>query len=165
MIETNQDIRELAEQSIELEKKSSQVVQWYPHSQYDGYHPGKASVRGPFGRWLLIEGGENDGKLGYGIADLYDDAKYCAHSMNYAALISKEYLKHASLMQEKDKEIERLNKILKSAEYWITEAKGILMRADGTEEKIIERYSKQPPLGICILEAHKAVSGDAGEKK
>lgn len=41
----------------EIANKSTRVVGWYPHSQYDGYHLGKASVRGPFGRWLLVEGG------------------------------------------------------------------------------------------------------------
>ena len=43
----------------ELYEKSTRVVSWYAHSQYDGYHPGKASVRGPYGRWMLIEGGSN----------------------------------------------------------------------------------------------------------
>lgn len=73
---TNDELRELA-------AKSTRVVGWYPHSQYDGYHPGKASVRGPYGRWLLVEGGENKpGELGHGVADLYDDAKFAAAAMN-----------------------------------------------------------------------------------
>jgi hypothetical protein len=67
----------------ELAAKSTRVQGWYAHSQYDGYHPGKASVRGPFGRWLLVEGGENKpGELGQGVADLYDDAKFAAAAMN-----------------------------------------------------------------------------------
>ncbi len=67
----------------ELAAKSTRVVGWYAHSQHDGYHPGKAAVRGPFGRWMLIEGGENrPGEMGEGVADLYDDAKFAAAAMN-----------------------------------------------------------------------------------
>ena len=67
----------------EIAANSTRVVAWYPHSQYDGYHPGKASIRGPFGRWMLIEGGENEpGKLGSGVADLTNDAIFGAEAMN-----------------------------------------------------------------------------------
>lgn len=69
-----------------LAEASTRVVGWYPHSQYDGYHPGKASVRGPFGRWLLVEGGDNGMrdpvKYPTPVADLYDDAKFAAAAMN-----------------------------------------------------------------------------------
>lgn len=68
----------------ELANASTRVVGWYPHSQYDGYHPGRASVRGPFGRWFLVEGanGEVEGSPIYPVADLYDDAKFAAAAMN-----------------------------------------------------------------------------------
>jgi hypothetical protein len=69
-----------------LAKNSTEVVAWYPHSKGDGYHPGRSCVRGPFGRWMLIEGGDN----GMGdpvryptpVADLDDDAKFAAAAMN-----------------------------------------------------------------------------------
>lgn len=70
----------------ELYEKSTRVVSWYAHSQYDGYHPGKASVRGPYGRWMLIEGGSNgmgdEKKYPTPVADLYDDAQYTAAALN-----------------------------------------------------------------------------------
>lgn len=93
----------------ELKEKSTQVVRWYPHSQYDGYHPGKASVRGPFGRWMLIEGGEHGlgeygtgkAKLGEGVADLYDDAKFAAAAMNSLPTL-------LNMIETKDKTIQDL---------------------------------------------------------
>lgn len=73
------ELRKLAEASTE-------VVSWYPHSQYDGYHVGKASVRGPFGRWFLVSGGDNGMgdtiKYPTPVADLFDDAKFAAAAMN-----------------------------------------------------------------------------------
>lgn len=81
-MKTTKDLRAFLS---ELERKSSRVNGWYAHNQYDSYHPGRASVRGPFGRWLLVEGGENKpGELGVGIADLYDDAKFAAAIMSNA---------------------------------------------------------------------------------
>jgi hypothetical protein len=78
----------------EAEAKSTRVVAWYPHSQYEGDHIGKASVRGPFGRWFLVKGGDN----GMGdpvnhptpVADLFDDAKYAAIAMNSIPLLLSE---------------------------------------------------------------------------
>lgn len=70
----------------ELAERSTRVVAWYPHSKHDGYHPGKASVRGPFGRWLLVEGGSNglndEGNHPTPVADLDDDANFAAAAMN-----------------------------------------------------------------------------------
>lgn len=69
-----------------VEKASTRVVKWYPHSQSDGYHLGKASVRGPFGRWFLVEGGSNGMgdpiKSPTPVSDLFDDAKFAAAAMN-----------------------------------------------------------------------------------
>lgn len=69
-----------------LAEASTNVVAWYPHSQYDGYHPGQAAVRGPFGRWFLVSGGDNGMndpvKYPTPVADLYDDAKFAAAAMN-----------------------------------------------------------------------------------
>lgn len=69
-----------------LKRESTQVVSWYAHSQGDGYHLGKASVRGPFGRWFLVQGGDNGMgdpvKYPVPVADLYADAKYAAAAMN-----------------------------------------------------------------------------------
>lgn len=76
---SKEELRKLAE-------ASTRVVGWYAHSQYDGYHPGSASVRGPFGRWLMVEGGDNGMgdpvKYPTPVADLYDDAKFAAAAMN-----------------------------------------------------------------------------------
>lgn len=66
----------------ELANKSTRVVGWYPHSQYDGYHLGNASVRGPFGQWFLVQGAEEGTKYSEHVADLYDDAKFAAAAMN-----------------------------------------------------------------------------------
>ncbi len=77
--------KELKNELRKLAENSTKVVSWYPHSQYDRYHPGKASVRGPFGRWFLLDGGEcknGSPELGQGVADLYDDAKFAAAAMN-----------------------------------------------------------------------------------
>ena len=76
-----------AKELRELAAASTRVVNWYPHSQSDGgYHPGKASVRGPFGRWFLVSGGDNGMgdpiKYPVPVADLYDDAKFAAAAMN-----------------------------------------------------------------------------------
>ena len=69
-----------------LAKNSTEVVAWYPHSKGDGYHPGRSCVRGPFGRWMLIEGGDNGMgdpvKYPTPVADLDDDAKFAAAAMN-----------------------------------------------------------------------------------
>lgn len=71
--EQKQELREIAE-------NSTKVNSWTPHSEYDGYHPGKASVRGPFFRWLIVEQvDERDRKY---VADVYDDAKFAAAAMN-----------------------------------------------------------------------------------
>lgn len=82
--------------------KSTKVVGWYPYSQFDGYHLGKASVRGPFGRWLLVEGGDN----GMGdpinhptpVADLFDDAIYAAIAMNSVPILLNEIEKLRNLV-------------------------------------------------------------------
>lgn len=89
----------------ELCGKSTQVVGWYAHSQHDGYHPGKASVRGPFGRWFMVDGATK-GQQGYEyVADLYDDAKFAAVAMNYLPALLE-------LLDEKDKEIKKLKSLL-----------------------------------------------------
>lgn len=98
--------KECLEQLRDLCDKSTRVNAWYPHSQYDGYHSGKASIRGPFGRWLLVEGGESGapgGKLGSGVADLYDDAKFAAAAMNSMPAL-------LDLIDEKDRKIAELKK-------------------------------------------------------
>lgn len=85
---------ELEKEIRDALEKSTKVVGWYPHSQFDGYHLGKASVRGPFGRWFLVEGGDN----GMGdpvkhptpVADLFDDAKYAAIAMNSVPVLLNE---------------------------------------------------------------------------
>ena len=64
----------------ELEKKSTRVVQWYVYPEGDGYHPGQASVRGPFGRWLLVNGA--DDAPAEEVATKTDDAKFAAAAMN-----------------------------------------------------------------------------------
>lgn len=95
----------------ELEAKSTQVNAWYPHSQYDGYHHGKASVRGPFGRWLLVEGGDNgmdQREYPTPVADLYDDAKYAAEAMN-------NYPRALNDLDSKDATIVRLRNEIKGS--------------------------------------------------
>lgn len=72
-------MKEQIEKLKELEAKSTRVVSWYPHTQYDGSCLGYATVRGPFHRWFLVQHGQGDGE---GVADMYDDAKYAAASMN-----------------------------------------------------------------------------------
>jgi hypothetical protein len=67
-----QELREIAE-------NSTKVNSWTPHSEYNGYHPGKASVRGPFFRWFIVQGGEGYEK---NVANLFDDAKFAAAAMN-----------------------------------------------------------------------------------
>lgn len=76
--------RERLDELERLLSNSTKVVSWYPHSQHDGYHPGSASVRGPFGRWFLVSGGDNgmNGNPPTPVADLYDDAKFAAAAMN-----------------------------------------------------------------------------------
>lgn len=71
--------------------KASKVVGWYPYPKGDGYHPGKASVRGPYGRWFLVEGGvDANGELYEGMADLNDDAKFAAAALNnFAPLLDE----------------------------------------------------------------------------
>lgn len=70
----------------ELAVKFTHVVGWYPHGPGDGYHPGQASVRGPFGRWFLLSGGDNgmgdSVKHPTPVADLIDDAKFASAAMN-----------------------------------------------------------------------------------
>lgn len=64
----------------ELAKNSTEVVQWYPHGPGDGYHLGKGCVRGPFSRWFMVE--EVAPEYKQCVADVYDDAKFCAAAMN-----------------------------------------------------------------------------------
>lgn len=69
-----------------IAEKSTPVVAWYPHGPGDGYHPGQGSVRGPFGRWFLVSGGDNGMqdpvKYPVPVAPLEDDAKFAAAAMN-----------------------------------------------------------------------------------
>lgn len=69
-----------------LAAKSTEVVSWYPYPLGDSYHPGQASVRGPFGRWFLVGGGDNGMgdpiKYPVPVADLDDDARFAAAAMN-----------------------------------------------------------------------------------
>lgn len=84
---------ELEKEIEEKLEKSTKVVAWYPHSQYDGYHLGEASVRGPFGRWFLVSGGHNgmnQTEYPTPVADLCDDAKYCAIAMNSIPILLNE---------------------------------------------------------------------------
>lgn len=81
-IMTDEEVQKIKE----AKDKSTLVVSWYAHSQFDGYHPGQATVRGPFGRWFRVSGGDN----GIGdpvncptpVADMFDDAKYAALALN-----------------------------------------------------------------------------------
>lgn len=68
---------------LELCSRATQVVSWYPHGPYDGYHPGEASVRGPFCRWLIVkEGGGWDESKPKPVANVEDDAEFAAAAMN-----------------------------------------------------------------------------------
>lgn len=64
----------------ELKAKSTQVNGWYHYSVGDGYHPGFASVRGPYHRWFLVQAGDDQGHGGLASQD--DDAKFAAAAMN-----------------------------------------------------------------------------------
>lgn len=56
----------------ELQKKSTQVVQWYAHP---------AEVRGPFGRWLTVSEIPQEYQKHCGSRS--DDATYAAYAMNW----------------------------------------------------------------------------------
>lgn len=88
--ESDREARAITRQALDklrtIACASTKAVAWYAHSQYDGSHPEQASVRGPFGRWFLVLGGDN----GMGdpvkhptpVAGLFDDAKFAAAAMN-----------------------------------------------------------------------------------
>ena len=90
----------------ELAKSSTKVAGWYAHSQYDGYHLGQASVRGPFGRWFLVSGGDNGMKDPVNhpvpVSDLFDDAKFAAAAMNNLVAL----LDEIEVLESRIKELE-----------------------------------------------------------
>jgi len=71
--------KELRDELKKLKENSTPTVKWYPHSAGDTLPPNKASVRGPFGRWLIVQGGEGYEEQ---VATLNDDAKFAASAMN-----------------------------------------------------------------------------------
>ena len=121
-----------------LAEQSTKVVAWYAHSQYDGYHPGKASVRGPFGRWFLVEegGGWNKDEP-KPVADLFDDAKYAAAAMNALPAL-----------------IERVERLTDALEQLAEPARDIDWTAADLDARVtqmagdaLERYGRDVPLG------------------
>jgi hypothetical protein len=93
----------------ELANKSTKVVAWYPHSQYEGFSGG-ATVRGPYHRWFTVKPGSS----GTGdeinnpapVSDPYDDAKFCAAAMNNLVSLLDE-------LDKKDQIITELKTMLK----------------------------------------------------
>ncbi len=110
-----------------LAEKSTRVQGWYPYSTGDGYHPTEASVRGPFGRWFRVSGGESGagGKLGEGVADLNDDAKFAAAAMNNLVALLDE---NDMLTRERDTARDAVvvaADIIKGLELQITKLRGL----------------------------------------
>lgn len=64
----------------ELCNKATQVVGWYHHHMWSN------EVRGPFGRWFTVSGGDNGMgdpvKYPTPVAELYEDAAFCAAAMS-----------------------------------------------------------------------------------
>lgn len=76
-------ITEKLDEMLRVARAATQVVNWYPHGPYDGYHPGAASVRGPFWRWLIVNEGRGwDQSKPKPVANVEDDAKFAAMAMN-----------------------------------------------------------------------------------
>jgi len=74
---------EKLDELLRVARAATQVVNWYSHGPYDGYHPGEASVRGPFFRWLIVKEGDGwDKSKPKPVADVEDDAKFAAMAMN-----------------------------------------------------------------------------------
>ena len=71
--------KDLLEKLKEIASYSTKVVAWYPH-WYDG------TVRGPFGRWFTLTGGDNGMgdpvKYPTPVADIGDDVAFAAAAMN-----------------------------------------------------------------------------------
>lgn len=84
------ELRKICEQVLELKKSATQVSGWYPHSQYENYRPGCATVRGPGFRWFVVERGTEDYQKH--LADQYDDAKFCAFAMNHVVELAEALL-------------------------------------------------------------------------
>lgn len=79
---------ELLARLREIASKSTRVVAWYPHGYHDGRMPGcDGTVRGPFGRWFGVCGGDNGMgdpiKYPTPVADSRDDVEFCAAAMNH----------------------------------------------------------------------------------
>lgn len=71
--------------SREIVEKSSNVVRWYLH-KYDTSTGGKATIRGPFHRWVTVHEGADPTTMGNkdqcGLVDVQDDAEFICLAMN-----------------------------------------------------------------------------------
>lgn len=72
--------KEQREELRRLAEKSTRVNRWYHHHQWSN------EVRGPFGRWFTVLGGDNGMgdpvKYPTPVANVYEDAAFCAAAMN-----------------------------------------------------------------------------------
>lgn len=79
----------------EIISKSTKVNSWYAHRSCEDCGPNEATVRGPFGRWLIVVGGQDPHT-----ASVEDDAKYCAAAMNWLPALITE---NDSLLSENER--------------------------------------------------------------
>lgn len=81
--------------------KATQVVGWYHHNMWSN------EVRGPFGRWFTVSGGDNGMgdpvKYPVPVAELYEDAAFCAAAMSSLPALLE-------LLDEKDAKIAELKR-------------------------------------------------------
>lgn len=91
-------IRYTLEQLKEITSKSTQVVNWYPHS--DG------TIRGPYCRWLIVTGGDGDREY---TSPIRNDVEYASMAMNALPFLIEDKEKLEEIVEK----LERENKELK----------------------------------------------------